>query len=925
LAAVTDNLASADPAGSGVVAAGELHFGLDHRLPEALAVGAGSAVFVCGWCFSPQARIRSLELSVDGAPQPLMDHGMPRRDVFEAMHPALDPFGSSGLVSDPQSLEDPQLHAFRSGFWGLARVPPTRGPGDCVVGLRAALEDGSRSEAELARIAIAPLTAEPLRLEPEAVAGPLVAICMATHEPPLELLERQLESIRGQTHRNWVCVISDDCSQPELFAAMSKLVDGDPRFAVSRAPRRLGFYRNFERALSLAPAHARYVAMADQDDFWHASKLATLLEAIGESQLVYSDARVVSRDGELISNTYWAERRNEHSDISSLLVANAVTGGASLLRREVLDYALPFPPAQFGHFHDHWVALTALALGDVDFVERPLYDYVQHGGAVLGHAAANRMPALGDRVRRLRDPLRRRIRRWRLTFFVDACRLIQFASILLMRCGERMPARKRRALQRFMRADRSIAALAWLALRGARDLAARRSQTLGAELGLFFGFAWRRLALATTRGAERPRRRLRIDALPPTTLVQTPGRRPPDSPTVQVVADKVAPLRLAPGDDVPERVNLLIPTIDLDHLFGGYIAKLNLARRLAERGLRTRIVTVDPVGALPPTWARRLESYSGLAGLFERVEVVFGRESSGLEVSRSDRFIATTWWTAHVARAALEALGGGRFLYLIQEYEPFTFPMGSFAALATESYRFPHAALFSSELLRDWFRRRGIGVYAEGREGGDARSASFQNAITPVASPAVDELAARESRRLLFYARPEEHAARNMFELGVLALARAAEQGAFQRGYELHGIGTVESRRRVGLGGGLNLELLPRAGQDDYAALLREHDVGLALMYTPHPSLVPIEMAAAGMLTVTNSFENKTPEAMTAISPNIVAAEPTVEGVAGALVEAVAGVDDFQRRVDGSRVGWSDDWDRSFDDGLMERVEKLLG
>ena len=33
-------------------------------------------------------------------------------------------------------------------------------------------------------------------------------------------------------------------------------------------------------------------------------------------------------------------------------------------------------------------------------------------------------------------------------------------------------------------------------------------------------------------------------------------------------------------------------------------------------------------------------------------------------------------------------------------------------------------------------------------------------------------------------------------------------------------------------------------------------------MYTPHPSLVPIEMASAGMATVTNSFENKTADAM---------------------------------------------------------------
>jgi hypothetical protein len=371
-------------------------------------------------------------------------------------------------------------------------------------------------------------------------------------------------------------------------------------------------------------------------------------------------------------------------------------------------------------------------------------------------------------------------------------------------------------------------------------------------------------------------------------------------------------------------VNLLIPTIDLEHFFGGYIAKLNLARRLAERGARVRILTVDPVGALPSSWRRRLESYSGLGGLLDRVEVEFGRESQGVEVSRSDRFVATTWWTAHIARDALRAVGGERFLYLIQEYEPFTFPMGTFAALAEASYRFPHAALFSTELLRDWFRRRRIGAYAGAIEDGDARSASFQNAITPVAPPTTKELTGRRPRRLLFYARPEAHAARNMFELGVLALARAAERGAFQRDWELRGIGTVDSGRRLGLGGGLTLELLPRAGQGGYAALLRDHDLGLALMYTPHPSLVPIEMASAGMLAVTNSFENKTPEVLAAISPNIITAEPTIDGVGQALEEAAAGIEDVERRVAGSSVNWSRDWDRSFDDQLMERVEELL-
>ena len=408
-------------------------------------------------------------------------------------------------------------------------------------------------------------------------------------------------------------------------------------------------------------------------------------------------------------------------------MANAVTGAASLMRRDLLDYALPFPPAQFAHFHDHWIALTARAIGDIAFVDRPLYDYVQHGEATLGHAAANRMTGLRARVGALRRSPRERVAMWRMHYFVDACRLMTCATILEMRCGDRMSPAKRRVLDRFVQADRSPLPLANLGFRGLRELLGR-PETLGAEWMLLHAFVWRRLLAATTR--DRPQRRARLDAVPPPTLDPQPGRRMPRTPAAAAVAEKIAPLRLAVSDDAPRRVNILIPTIDLQHFFGGYIAKLNLARRLAERGVRVRIVTVDPTGPLPRSWAERLESYSGLSGLLGRVEVAFGRESQGLEVSRADRFVATTWWTAHIARAALQSLGGDRFLYLIQEYEPFTFPMGTYAALATESYRFPHHALFSTELLRDYFRLHRIGVYADGVAAGDRSSVAFENAIT---------------------------------------------------------------------------------------------------------------------------------------------------------------------------------------------------
>jgi glycosyltransferase involved in cell wall biosynthesis len=878
------------------VTSASLNVQLDAELPAEVAVGTGTAIFVCGWCFSPEANIASLEFVLDGEAQAVDSHAMPRLDPLRALR-------------DPRS--------YRSGFWGLARIArPSRGSGYELT-LRAKLECGRSAEADLGRIVITELP-QPLPARwPAGAAGAPIAIAMATYNPPGDLFARQLDSIRAQTHENWICVISDDCSSPERYAAIQAAVRGDPRFVLSRSPRHLGFYRNFERALALVPADAAYIAMSDQDDDWHRDKLSTLAAEIGDAQLVYSDARVVARDGQVVSETWWSRRRNNHSDLLSLLVANSVTGAASLFRRELISYALPFPPAQFHHFHDHWIALVALGLGEIGFVSQPLYDYVQHGQASLGHERANRMTPLRDRLAHQRQ-LRDRVRLWRLHYFVDIWRLRQFAAVLLMRLGPSLTADKRRTLERFLVADRSLRSVASLAARGARELVGT-PETLGAEWGLFHALAWRRLLGLTAR--SRPQRRLRLDALPPPSLIQEPGWAELDEDVAQV-ARKVAPLRWSVVDDAPTRVNLLIPTVDLEHFFGGYIAKFNLARRLADRGARVRIVTVDPVGPLPGGWKRTVESYAGLEGLFDTVEIAFGRESAGIECSRADGFIATTWWTAHIARAGLDQLHADRFVYLIQEYEPFTFPMGTYAALATESYAFPHYAVFSSELLRGYFRAHRIGVYASGD--GDERSGSFQNAITAVAPPTEAELQARTTRRLLFYARPEAHAGRNMFELGVLALARALSEGAFEGDWEFTGTGSVGGRGRLALGR-TSMRLLPRSDQASYAGLLRAHDVGLALMYTPHPSLVPLEMASAGMLTVTNTFENKTSAALAAISHNLVAVEPTVEAIAAGLRETAAGAGDARRRLAGAEVRWSTSWERSFEDAMLDRMLDVLG
>jgi hypothetical protein len=372
---------------------------------------------------------------------------------------------------------------------------------------------------------------------------------------------------------------------------------------------------------------------------------------------------------------------------------------------------------------------------------------------------------------------------------------------------------------------------------------------------------------------------------------------------------------------------VLIPGIDLRGLFAGYIGIFNLARKLTTLGGSVRLVCFERgLAGLPAGWRDEVERYSGLAGLFDEVEVAATPDADRkLSVSPDDRFIATTWWSAHIAHAASERLGRERFLYLIQDYEPLFYPMGTWHALAEQTYAFPHVALFSTELLRDFFRADGRGVFADGDAAGEAASVSFRNAITPIEAPTAEELSRRERRRLLFYARLESYSPRNLFDLGVLALSDLVADGTIDERWSLYGVGSVGGPARFDLGHGAELVVMPRQDEVGYAELLRRHDLGVSLMHSPHPSLVPLEMASAGMVTLTNSYANKTPAAMAEISSNLITAEPTREGLRKGLRQAFAAVDDFSARAEGARVSWNTDWDSALDDVLMRRIEELLG
>ena len=394
---------------------------------------------------------------------------------------------------------------------------------------------------------------------------------------------------------------------------------------------------------------------------------------------------------------------------------------------------------------------------------------------------------------------------------------------------------------------------------------------------------------------------------------------------VNFIRQKIAPLHLKVSTKARIRVNILISIVNFKYLFGGYLGVFNLARILGKEGYNVRLVIVDECIFEPEAWKREIKRYEDIDDLFDIVETFYAFDrAEALEISENDVFVATSWWTAHIANYAIKFLNSKKILYMIQEYEPIFYPMGAFAALAMESYNFPHYAIISTGILKEYFSRNKLGVFKDGQHIGEQSAVSFENAILKFK---IDKLCMknRKTKRFVFYARPEEHNVRNLFELGIIALSNIIKGGHLDTSsWEFYGIGTHDGNKKITLDDNVFMSLLPKVSLDEYKNLLPEFDMGLSLMLSPHPSIVPLEMAAAGMFAVTNTFANKTAEVLRAISTNIIPSEPTIEGIERSLITALENIDDYDSRVKGANVTWSQNWGDTFNGQFMEKINRFI-
>ncbi len=373
--------------------------------------------------------------------------------------------------------------------------------------------------------------------------------------------------------------------------------------------------------------------------------------------------------------------------------------------------------------------------------------------------------------------------------------------------------------------------------------------------------------------------------------------------------------RRAPGGGsraVPAAVVLVLNSYATGAVYAGIRTALAAGGHAALMTSRPlRVVVLDGAASEEAVLA-------DLRGWLE-AETPFAPLAAGLRVSvptsppaphhPDDVWVATFWTTAVALQQACEAGLARRdhAVHLVQDWEPAFMAWGSDFALARATYDAGFRLLVNSTPLATYVHEQtGVPVPPD-----QVFHPQLDVPRLHAAASAWRPVDAAEPRLLVYY-RPSKPRNLAATALAAVRLWAAGLPAATRPVVTLAG----EDAPAPDLGP-LRTRPMGKLSFEAYHSLLAETDLGLALMYSPHPSHLPLELPVAGIPTVTNALGG--------------VRRPWVDGlvVADATPQALArGLDEAAARAAGrtlhTPVGAPADLGGPLEDALAAALRGLL-
>jgi len=297
-----------------------------------------------------------------------------------------------------------------------------------------------------------------------------------------------------------------------------------------------------------------------------------------------------------------------------------------------------------------------------------------------------------------------------------------------------------------------------------------------------------------------------------------------------------------------KRLNLVIDTLNEGDLFGGVATELILATELCNHfDLALRVITRQskpkPQNYYKLLEINKMNIKTDVSFSFDDVRTNEEIPSSHLFVHDDDIFLASSWWSA---KSIKQTFPNRKFFYLIQETETFFYQHGYEHYLCSKMMDDPNITyIVNSKFLFDYFKEKHPRIVEQGIFFEPAFSKNIFSA---------GSFGEKEKYTLFFYSRPNNP--RNMDAYGKEILDFCITHGIIDtEKWDVVFAGSkpqapIFSNGYTGTHRGVMSWM-------EYAEFLKSVDVALSLMYTPHPSYPPYDVACSGGIVVSNQCNNK--------------------------------------------------------------------